>query len=84
MGLLERIYSYLNRAEPTPVSGGAGFDFVEVREGGKVVRRERAGHLEAYYSNAYRACALAKARPLASLPVHVYERKGGVRVEAGG
>lgn len=49
MGLLERIYSYLNRAEPTPVSGGAGFDFVEVREGGKVVRRERAGHLEAYY-----------------------------------
>lgn len=38
--------------------------------------------LEAYYSNAYRACALAKARPLAALPVHVFERDGGVRKTA--
>ena len=35
-----------------------------------------------FYSNAYRACALAKARPLASLPVHVFERDNGVRTPA--
>lgn len=39
-------------------------------------------HGMAYYSNAFRACLLAKARPLASLPVHVYERRDGVRLEA--
>lgn len=39
----------------------------------------------AYFSNAWRACALAKARPLAALPVHVYQRdKYGVRREATG
>ncbi len=39
-------------------------------------------HAAAYYSNAYRACLLAKARPLSSLPVHVYRREGGIRREA--
>ena len=33
----------------------------------------------AYYSNAFRACLLAKARPLAALPVHVYRRVDGIR-----
>lgn len=36
----------------------------------------------AYYSNAFRACLLAKARPLASLPIHVYRREEGVRKPA--
>ena len=36
-------------------------------------------HNLAYYSNAFRACLLAKTRPLASLPVHVYKRVEGVR-----
>ena len=39
-------------------------------------------HCSAYYSNAFRACLLAKARPLASLPVHVYRRREGVREAA--
>ena len=39
----------------------------------------RNSHAGAFYSNAYRACALAKARPLASLPVNVFERKDGMR-----
>lgn len=49
---------------------------------GKDVYSRDAAKLEAYYSNAYRACALAKARPLAALPVHVYERDSGVRKHA--
>lgn len=84
MGLLDKIYNAIRPTSPVPVAGGPNIDFMEVREGGKVVRYERGNHREAYYGNAYRACALAKARPLASLPVHVFERKGGVRVEAGG
>lgn len=43
---------------------------------------EFSGAQRAYYSNAFRACLLAKARPLASLPIHVYERDGGVRRES--
>lgn len=35
-----------------------------------------------YYSNAFRACLLAKARPVSSLPVDVYVRDGGVRRKA--
>lgn len=84
MGLLDRIYSAMNKSQPTPIAGGPGVDFVEYRDGSKVVRYEVDRHREAYYGNAYRACALAKARPLASLPVHVYDRSGGVRVEASG
>lgn len=38
--------------------------------------------LDALYSNAFRACLLAKARPLSTLPVRVYERRGGIRVAA--
>lgn len=37
--------------------------------------------LDAIYSNAFRGCLLAKARPLSTLPVRVYKREGGVRVE---
>lgn len=40
-------------------------------------------HNQAYYSNAFRACLLAKARPLSSLPIHVYRREeDGTRVDA--
>lgn len=56
------------------------YDFVNYD--GKDVYSRDAANLEAYYSNAYRACALAKARPLAALPVHVYERDSGVRKPA--
>lgn len=41
-------------------------------------------HADAYYSNAFRACLLAKARPICSLPVDVYERLDGVRRKADG
>ena len=43
---------------------------------------DRYEHDVAYYSNAFRACLLAKARPLASLPIHVYRRENGVRKPA--
>lgn len=56
--------------------------FMVYTDGERTVRAERKRAVDAYYSNAYRACALAKARPLASLPVHVYERKDGVRAES--
>lgn len=36
----------------------------------------------AFYSNAFRACLLAKARPMSSLPVDVFARDGGVRRRA--
>lgn len=39
---------------------------------------------DAYFSNSWRGCLLAKARPLASLPVHVYVRRGGIREDATG
>lgn len=54
------------------VNTNSGVQIVEKRD------RRRAG---AYYSNAFRACLLAKARPLASLPIHIYVREGGVREE---
>ena len=56
------------------------YDFVN-HNGEDVYNRDSAS-IEAYYSNAYRACALAKARPLAALPVHVFERENGVRKAA--
>lgn len=43
---------------------------------------EYSSHASAYYSNAFRACLLAKARPLASLPIRVYERDGEFRKSA--
>lgn len=56
------------------------YDFVN-HNGVDNYQRDR-NSTEVFYSNAYRACALAKARPLASLPVHVFERENGVRVPA--
>ena len=55
----------------------SGYSFFSVD--GKEVIDFKECHATAYYSNAYRACALAKARPLASLPVNVFERDKGVR-----
>ncbi|MDQ9822844.1 hypothetical protein RFZ44_05650, partial [Acinetobacter sp. 163] len=65
---------------PEPVADWVEYSLPD----GKVVRRDlHGGSREEYFSNAYRACALAKARPLASLPVHVYERVDGARKESG-
>lgn len=60
-----------------------GYDFQEFADDSGATQLVRAGRRrEVYYSNAFRACLLAKARPLSSLPVHVYERVGGVRRES--
>lgn len=59
-----------------------GDDFHEYDAGGGNPVTVRRKNQEAFYSNAYRACALAKARPMASLPIHVYERVDGARVES--
>lgn len=70
--------SYIGSA----LSGGAP-DFMGVTGAdGKITYYREQNHRDAYYSNAYRACALAKARPLASLPIHVYERMDGSRIES--
>lgn len=68
------------------IAGGAmpsGDDFHEYDDGGGRPATVKRNDQTEYYSNAYRACALAKARPLASLPIHVYERVDGSRVESG-
>ena len=68
--------------------GIRGGDPVRPLQGGVRVRLDLEDqrvyeHSVAYYSNAFRACLLAKARPLASLPVHVYKRgSDGSREEA--
>lgn len=60
-----------------------GYDFQEYADASGGVQSVAASRRrEVYYSNAFRACLLAKARPLSSLPVHVYERVDGVRREA--
>ena len=59
-----------------------GIEFITVTDGAGNVTAELHSsneHRDAYYSNAFRACELAKCRPLASLPVHVYRRRDGVR-----
>ena len=73
------LYSRLRTAWSTLRDGGYEFfsldgksDDVEVRD----------YNLSAYYSNAFRGCLLAKARPLSSLPVRVYERRDEQRVSA--
>lgn len=58
-----------------------GYDFMDPGNGGATIER-RYQMADAYYSNAFRACELAKARPLAALPIHVYERRDGVRAES--
>ncbi len=83
MSLFQRAVSRFY--QQTSDSGGyvpGGFDFVKVVGPDGTVTSEvdlRDAHHNAYYSNAFRACELAKSRPLAALPVHVYRRSGGVR-----
>lgn len=61
---------------------GSFFTYIDA-SGNETTIDRRASEATAYFSNAWRACALAKARPLASLPVHVYQRgRDGVRTEA--
>lgn len=86
MNLRQRIAGALTRTAqnlmPSDMGLPSRYDFYS-RDGiTDDLRRET--HAEAYFSNAWRACCLAKARPLASLPVHVYERDGeGVKKESG-
>lgn len=83
MGMFDKFMgAVMNRVTglPEPVADWVEYSLPD----GKVVRRDlHGGSREEYFSNAYRACALAKARPLASLPVHVYERVDGARRESG-
>ena len=76
--------AYIKRTVANWVSpvlgGGVSFTYSRLDVPGQDVYE----HGVAYYSNAYRACLLAKARPLSSLPIHVYRREGGVRREVDG
>lgn len=59
--------------------GAPTYPMIDLKTGEK---KYAAGTDDAYFSNAFRACLLAKARPLASLPVDVYTRDEGTRVKA--
>lgn len=64
---------------PQPAPLGAAVTAMPVLNLETGERWRMSGALGAYYSNAFRACLLAKARPLGALPVDVYSRSGGVR-----
>lgn len=51
---------------------------------GSGLRHRRVDGQGAYFSSAYLACELAKARPIASLPVGVYRSVSGTREEVSG
>ena len=71
------LYSRLRSAWSTLRDGG--YEFFSL-DGGSDDVEVRDYNLSAYYSNAFRGCLLAKARPLSSLPVRVYERRDERRV----
>lgn len=64
--------------------GGYSFMLINNADGSQTEYDFKKQSYNAYFSNAFRACLLAKARPLSTLPVRVYERKDGIRVEAEG
>lgn len=69
------------RTQYSPLPGN--YDFLVYTDDSGQKREVRSfGGLDAYFSNSFRACLLAKARPLSALPIHVYVREGGVRKEA--
>lgn len=84
MSFIDRIAAATGRAA-VKVLDLAGihidYDFYSP-DGREDVYRRNAEHMEAYFSNAYRACAMAKARPLAALPIHAYMRSGDIRTPA--
>lgn len=61
-----------------------GYDFmlIDNPDGTQTEYNFQDRHYDAYFSNAFRACLLAKARPLSTLPVRAYKREDGIRVEA--
>lgn len=65
------------------ILSGINYDFVSfTNSDGTVSDIDISDRQNAYFSNAFRACLLAKARPLSALPIHIYERKDGIRTEA--
>lgn len=87
MGFISRLASMFRAraSDEYRYSLPGGVEFVTVTDGDGNVRAEALGgeYQSAYYSNAFRACELAKSRPFSALPVHVYKREAGVRVEPG-
>lgn len=87
MGLFSRVFSaFRGRASDEyrySLPGGVDF-FISTDGNGKATEVERLSPgADAYYSNAFRACEIAKARPFSALPVHIYMRDKGVRKEPG-
>lgn len=83
MNFLTRMSNALNvRIFNSYLPDGYNFLAVNTGSGVKMVESRARRNASAYYSNAFRACLLAKARPLSALPVHVYVREDGVRHEA--
>jgi HK97 family phage portal protein len=84
--LLDGIYDAISGLD-APVRDGSvtvstmNLPLIDLRTGEK---HSVDGALKSYYSNAFRACLLAKARPIAALPIDVYTRANGVREKANG
>ena len=74
MSLYDRVADAVERAtglEPTVVPS---LDNRIKPKRGRKGKGRRVSAPDAYFSDAFRACLLAKSRPIAALPVHVYER----------
>lgn len=78
MGILSRLGAGLRGM----LSNGVSFVSYSDGNGGEVTYDLKRENMSAYYSNAFRGCLLAKARPLSSLPVRVYKRRDGIRTDA--
>ena len=59
--------------------GTPAYPMIDLKTGEKVYPMDAD---KAYFSNAFRACLLAKSRPVSALPIDVYVRDGGVRRKA--
>lgn len=86
MGLVDTISDNLRSAFSGKVEdaislpiGTPAYPMIDLKTGEKVYPNDVE---KAYYSNAFRACLLAKSRPVSSLPVDVYVREDGVRRKA--
>lgn len=79
MNFRQRVANWLSR-----FTGSFSFMLINNADGSQTEIDLERSHSDAYFSNAFRACLLAKARPLSTLPIRAYERKDGIRVEAKG
>ncbi|WP_417064469.1 phage portal protein [Gordonibacter urolithinfaciens] len=80
MGLFAKVAARIGGRKPVETDGGGGYSVDWCMSTSDGVRHE-LDNRSCWYSNAYLACELAKARPLGTLPVGVYRRTRSGREE---